>query len=162
MPDPVRRRGKCPHRPAAKTKMIGQPVIVVEDRPGPTDHRVGMNVRPIIKIEIGDEPLAERVNRLEIVDAKSVGRAHRGDNRGNPLAGRKRVAGGTFKGIKAHRVIEVALDGDDVVLPDAEPCRDVQGRIVSLLRDKYDSVIADAAPACSRRRFFESDPHSVE
>ena len=61
VPDAADGGGQRPHGPPAKAERVVGEVVVVEHRPGPADDRVGVQVRPIGQLELGDQALAHGV-----------------------------------------------------------------------------------------------------
>ena len=123
--------GEGPDRPRPKAERVLLPRVVAEDRPRPADHRVGVDVRPIRQPELDDQPIAQEDDRFEIVESERVGRAHRGDERGDPLSLGEVVAPPTSSRFTSMRVVRSARDDDDVAGPEAEPAGDVESAIVT-------------------------------
>ena len=59
------------------------------------------------EMELGDQFFAQGVNCLQVVDAESVGRTHRGDNRDNPSALRQCLPRGFGESRDVDRVIQI-------------------------------------------------------
>ncbi len=106
MPDTIVSSRQRPHGAATKLQRVGLEVIVVEDAPGPTDDRVGVDVRNIGEREFLDQPMPQCIDRFEIVDAKSVGRSQRSDDGGDVPAGSQR-----FAAAASRASIRMALSG---------------------------------------------------
>ena len=75
--------GQRAHRARPKTQRIGLKIVIAEDLPSPTDHRIGVNVRPVGQLELIDQLVAQSDDRLEIVEAESVGGAQGRDDGGD-------------------------------------------------------------------------------
>ena len=69
-----------PHRAGTKPERIPFEVIVVKDRPRPSDDGVGVDVRCVVEVVVIDQPVTQIDDRVEVVDAERVGRPHRRTN----------------------------------------------------------------------------------
>ena len=69
-----------------KAERIRAKVVVVEHAPRPADDGIGMHVRLIVESEVRFELVANFGDGVEVIEAKRVGRTHRGDNGGDFLA----------------------------------------------------------------------------
>ncbi len=103
-----------------------------------------MDVWPVVKLVLLDQPLAHVVNPLEIVDSKGVGRAESGHDRGDAAAASNTIRGRSLKRRHVDGVIQMRRDGNHVVLTDPQPGGDRKTTVVALLRDEHDRVVADA------------------
>ena len=69
--------------------------------------RVGVQVRPVGQLEFLNQPLANGVQARQVVDAKGVGRSHRGNDGSDCLAGDKLLAGRRFERGHVNGVVPV-------------------------------------------------------
>ena len=69
-----------------------------------------MHMRAIIKPVLLDQAIAQRDDALEIVQAKGIGRAQRGDDRRDAPTGIQFTAGRRFQRHQIDRVVEMRRD----------------------------------------------------
>src|SRR5581483_1602592 len=73
-------------RPPRKSQRISGKIIIVENRPRPADHRIGVNVWQVGKAIFVGQLVSQADNGGYVVQTEGVGRAHRGNDTGNLLA----------------------------------------------------------------------------
>ena len=121
-----------------------------------------MDVRRVVEFELVDQPVADIFHRGQVVETEVIGRPHRGDDRRDLAAALQDIACHRLQQTCLHLVLGRARDLDHVVLPDAEPVRDGQAGIVSLLGTKDHCPLAHAAATAAGRRLFQTELHAVQ
>src|SRR5438552_2166898 len=133
MADATDRGCEGPYSASAKFKRILRKRVIIKDRPSPADDCVGVQMRTIGQLEFIHKSLSQRMNCRQVIDAKGVRRAHRGDYGGDRTAGRQLLAGRDFQSGEINGVVALRGNTDHILLADAEPTGDRGAGIVSLL-----------------------------
>ena len=161
--DAPARPGDGPQRAAAEAERVGLDVVVVEHRPGPADHRVGVDVRPVRQLELRHQRVAHGDDAFEVVQAEGVGRPHRGDDGGDLLAlpQAPRVPG-VSSWSQVHLVVGQARHGDELIGAQAEPAGEVVAAIVGRVGREDHGRLADAAAHGVGAGLLQADLGAVE
>ena len=147
-------------RPEAEGVLLER--VVVEDRPGPPDHRIRVHVRPVVQPILLHQTVAHRDDCVEVVDAEGIGGAHARDECSNALALVDRATRRLFQEIDSDVVGRPAPDCDDVLLANPQPARYVEPRVMALLRRQDDGVAAHPREHRSGKRLLQADPDAVQ
>ena len=159
---PPARRRERPHRARTKTERILFEVVIVEHRPRPADDGVGVNVRRVVEAVLPDQAVAQVGDRVDVVDAESVGGAHRRHQRHDSPAPVQRVAGSRLQPVDADVVLQVGRHLDDALLAEPEPPGDVQAAVVALGRRQDRPAGGDTVVHRVGKRFFDAELRAVE
>ena len=87
MLDPPGGVGERPDGAVPKSERVRFVVVIVKHAKGPADDGVGVDVRRVLQRKLVRQLIADFADRFQIIQAEGVGRAQRGDDRGD-LCGR--------------------------------------------------------------------------
>ena len=151
-----------PYRARAEPERVRFEFVAVEHRPRPADDGVGVDVRCVVEVVLLDQPVAQVSDRVEIVDAECVRRAHRRHQGHAAPALVERLASCDLQPLDADVILQMGRHFDDIFLAESEPAGDVQTAVVALLRRQDHAAAGDAVVHRVGERLLDAEFRAVE